>query len=61
MHGFTASNDYSGIETLKLEHLRATSARSVAQAERGELHDIDDVFDELTADEIAQAATKESV
>lgn len=53
-----AYEDYAEIVTFKLQHLRAILARSVAQAERGELHDIDDVFNELTADEIAQAATK---
>ncbi|MDL4915121.1 MAG: type II toxin-antitoxin system Phd/YefM family antitoxin [Enterobacterales bacterium endosymbiont of Blomia tropicalis] len=47
--------DYSQIEALKVQHLRATLARSVEQAERGELYDTDEVFSPLTADELAKA------
>lgn len=50
--------DYSKIEALKVQHLRATLARSIEQAERGELHDSDDVFSPLMADELAKAGIK---
>lgn len=46
--------DFNAIEVLKLEHLKASLANSIAQAERGELHDIDDVFSDLTEDELKQ-------
>jgi prevent-host-death family protein len=47
--------DYNEIEALKLRYLRAILTHSIAQAERGELHDIDDVFSELTPDELGKA------
>ncbi|MBE5254474.1 type II toxin-antitoxin system Phd/YefM family antitoxin [Mixta mediterraneensis] len=47
--------NYSQIEALKVQHLRATLARSVEQAERGELYNTDEVFSPLTADELAKA------
>lgn len=50
--------DYNQIEALKLEHLRATLAHSIEQAERGELYDSEDVFSPLTADELKKAGDK---
>ena len=47
--------NYSQIEALKVQHLRATLARSVEKAERGELYNTDEVFSPLTADELAKA------
>lgn len=51
--------DYNQIEALKVLHLRATLARSIEQAERGELYDIDDVFSDLTTDELTRAGDKD--
>ncbi|WP_323838334.1 type II toxin-antitoxin system prevent-host-death family antitoxin [Photorhabdus africana] len=36
----------------KLQNLKAVLAESIAQADRGELHSIDDVFAPLTVDEL---------
>ena len=47
--------EYSEIEALRLQVLRARLERSIAQAERGELYDIDDVFSELSEAELAKA------
>lgn len=37
---------------LKLQSLKAILAKSIAQADRDELHSIDDVFAPLTVDEL---------
>lgn len=50
--------DYNQIEALKLDHLRATLAHSIEQAERGDLYDSEDVFSPLTADELMEAGDK---
>lgn len=50
--------DYNQIEALKLDHLRATLAHSIEQAERGDLYDSEDVFSPLTADELMKAGDK---
>lgn len=42
--------DYNQIEELKLQSLRDKLARSVAQAQIGQLHDGNSVFDELMKD-----------
>lgn len=47
--------DFNAFEELKLQNLKAILAKSIAQAENGQLHEIDDVFSELTLDELDQA------
>ncbi|KEY60030.1 type II toxin-antitoxin system Phd/YefM family antitoxin [Serratia sp. DD3] len=47
--------DFNAIEKLKLNNLKIVLANSIAQAENGQLHDIDDVFSDLTTDELNQA------
>ncbi len=47
--------DFNAYEQLKIKHLRVMVAESIAQSERGEVHTIDDVFSELTAEELRQA------
>lgn len=42
--------DYNELEALKLQSLRDKLARSLAQAQNGQLHDGDTVFDELMKD-----------
>jgi len=42
--------DYQAYEELKLQQLRDRLAHSVAQAEAGQVHDGDNVFDELMKD-----------
>lgn len=42
--------DYQAYEELKLQQLRDRLAHSVAQAEAGQVHDGDKVFDELMKD-----------
>ncbi|WP_047680390.1 MULTISPECIES: type II toxin-antitoxin system Phd/YefM family antitoxin [Xenorhabdus] len=44
--------EYEQFEQLKLQSLKAILAESIAQAERGELHHVDDVFAPLTVDEL---------
>ncbi|ALX95906.1 prevent-host-death family protein [Serratia fonticola] len=44
--------EYDRFTQLKLQSLKAVLAESIAQADRGELHSIDDVFAPLTADEL---------
>ncbi|WP_455864189.1 type II toxin-antitoxin system Phd/YefM family antitoxin [Pantoea agglomerans] len=47
--------DFHDYEQLKLMKLRAIVAESIVQSERGELHSIDDVFSDLTEEEIKHA------
>ncbi|MCG3462892.1 type II toxin-antitoxin system Phd/YefM family antitoxin [Xenorhabdus bovienii] len=44
--------EYDQFTQLKLQNLKAVLAESIAQADRGELHSIDDVFAPLTVDEL---------
>ncbi|MBS9431994.1 type II toxin-antitoxin system Phd/YefM family antitoxin [Photorhabdus hainanensis] len=44
--------EYDQFVQLKLQNLKAVLAESIAQADRGELHSIDDVFAPLTVDEL---------
>ncbi|CDH35080.1 type II toxin-antitoxin system Phd/YefM family antitoxin [Xenorhabdus bovienii] len=44
--------EYDQCTQLKLQNLKAVLAESIAQADRGELHGIDDVFAPLTVDEL---------
>ncbi|KMJ45708.1 type II toxin-antitoxin system Phd/YefM family antitoxin [Xenorhabdus khoisanae] len=44
--------EYDQFTQLKLQNLKAVLAESIVQADRGELHSIDDVFTPLTVDEI---------
>lgn len=44
--------EYDRFTQLKLQSLKAVLAESIAQADRGELHSIDDVFAPLTTDEL---------
>lgn len=44
--------EYEQFEKLKLQSLKAVLAESVAQAERGELYSVEDVFSPLTANEL---------
>lgn len=44
--------EYDRFTELKLQSLKAVLAESLAQAEKGELHSIDDVFGPLTQDEL---------
>ncbi|EBJ9944411.1 type II toxin-antitoxin system Phd/YefM family antitoxin [Salmonella enterica] len=44
--------EYAQFAQLKLQSLKAILAESVVQAERGELHSIDDVFVPFTVDEL---------
>ncbi|WP_434523879.1 type II toxin-antitoxin system Phd/YefM family antitoxin [Photorhabdus asymbiotica] len=44
--------EYDQFTQLKLQNLKAVLAESIAQADRGELHSIDDVFTPLTVDEL---------
>lgn len=43
--------EYDQFAQLKLQSLKAILAESIAQADRGELHSIDDAFAPLTVDE----------
>jgi len=44
--------DFNAIEELKLQNLKLILAKSITQAENGQLHDMDDVFSDLTPDEL---------
>lgn len=44
--------EYDQFSQLKLQSLKTVLAESLAQADRGELHSVDDVFAPLTADEL---------
>lgn len=44
--------EYDQFAQLKLQSLKAILAESIAQADRGELHNIDEVFAPLTLDEL---------
>lgn len=44
--------EYELYAQLKIKNLKATLSESIAQAERGELHSIDDVFSPLSTEEI---------
>ncbi|EAC1658930.1 type II toxin-antitoxin system Phd/YefM family antitoxin [Salmonella enterica] len=44
--------EYDQFAQLNLQSLKAILAESVAQADRGELHSIDDVFAPFTVDEL---------
>lgn len=44
------AEEYAAFEQLKLESLRAKLARAIAQAEQGQLHDGEQVFDDLMND-----------
>lgn len=44
--------EYDRFTQLKLQSLKAVLAESIAQADRGELYSIDDVFAPLTTDEL---------
>ncbi|PHM69557.1 type II toxin-antitoxin system Phd/YefM family antitoxin [Xenorhabdus sp. KJ12.1] len=48
--------EYDQFAQLKLQSLKAILAESIAQADRGELHSIDDVFAPLTVDELEDKA-----
>lgn len=50
--------EYDQFTQLKLQNLKAILAESIAQADRGELHHIDDVFAPLTNDELEGQAGK---
>ncbi|MGA6472180.1 type II toxin-antitoxin system Phd/YefM family antitoxin [Escherichia coli] len=43
--------EYEQFAQLKLQNLKSILAESIAQADRGELHDIEDVFSPLTDEE----------
>ncbi len=43
-------DDYNELEAFKLQNLRDKLARSVTQAQNGQLHDGDAIFDELIKD-----------
>ncbi|ENU1226029.1 MULTISPECIES: type II toxin-antitoxin system Phd/YefM family antitoxin [Providencia] len=49
-------DEYDQLMQLKLQALKAVLAESIAQAERGELHSIDDVFAPLAMDELENKA-----
>ncbi|EMT6576115.1 type II toxin-antitoxin system Phd/YefM family antitoxin [Providencia rettgeri] len=49
-------DEYDQLMQLKLQSLKAVLAESIAQAERGEFHSIDDVFAPLTMDELENKA-----
>ncbi|WP_426575622.1 type II toxin-antitoxin system Phd/YefM family antitoxin (plasmid) [Xenorhabdus stockiae] len=51
-----SSEEYEQYAQLKLQNLKAVLAESIAQADRGELHSIDDVFSPLTGKEIEDKA-----
>ncbi|MBE8614648.1 prevent-host-death family protein [Morganella morganii] len=44
--------EYDQFAQLKLQSLKAILAESIAQADRGELHSVDDVFAPFTVDEL---------
>jgi len=44
--------EYDRFTELKLQSLKAILAESLAQADKGKLHNIDDVFGPLTQDEL---------
>lgn len=44
--------EYDQFAQLKLQSVKAILAESIAQADRGELHSIDDVFAPFTVDEL---------
>lgn len=44
--------EYDHYIQLKLQSLKAVLAESIAQAEKGELYNVDDVFGPLTDDEL---------
>lgn len=44
--------EYDQFAQLNLQSLKAILAESIAQADRGELHSIDDVFAPFTVDEL---------
>ncbi|KOY60804.1 antitoxin of toxin-antitoxin stability system [Photorhabdus heterorhabditis] len=44
--------EYDQFVQLKLQNLKAALAESITQADRGELHSIDNVFTPLTVDEL---------
>ncbi|HBM3184853.1 TPA: type II toxin-antitoxin system Phd/YefM family antitoxin [Klebsiella oxytoca] len=48
--------EYDQYAQLKLQNLRTILAESIAQADRGELHTIDEVFSPLTVDELEDKA-----
>ncbi|HAS8353566.1 TPA: type II toxin-antitoxin system Phd/YefM family antitoxin [Vibrio vulnificus] len=50
--------EYDQFTQLKLQNLKAILAESIVQADRGELHHIDDVFAPLTSDELEGLASK---
>ncbi|WP_350307236.1 hypothetical protein [Photorhabdus viridis] len=44
--------EYDQFVQLKLQNLKTVLAESITQADRGELHSIDNVFTPLTVDEL---------
>ncbi|NIG87581.1 type II toxin-antitoxin system prevent-host-death family antitoxin [Serratia symbiotica] len=52
----TSPEEYDQLAQLKLQSLKAILAESIAQADRDELHSIDDVFAPLTVDELEDKA-----
>ncbi|EDU3770895.1 type II toxin-antitoxin system Phd/YefM family antitoxin [Salmonella enterica subsp. enterica serovar Minnesota] len=46
--------EYDQFAQLKLQSLKAILVESIAQADRGELHSIDDVFAPFTVDELEE-------
>ncbi|WP_025154551.1 type II toxin-antitoxin system Phd/YefM family antitoxin [Morganella morganii] len=48
--------EYDQFSQLKLQSLKAILAESIAEADRGELHSIEDVFAPLTVDELGDQA-----
>ncbi|MEX9842513.1 type II toxin-antitoxin system Phd/YefM family antitoxin [Providencia rettgeri] len=49
-------DEYDQLMQLKLQSLKTVLAESIAQAELGEFHSIDDVFAPLTMDELENKA-----
>lgn len=43
-----SSEEYEQFAQIKLQNLKSILTESIAQADRGELHDIEDVFSPLT-------------
>ncbi|WP_340610848.1 hypothetical protein [Xenorhabdus bharatensis] len=53
---FISSEEYDQSAPLKLQSLKAILAESIALADCGQLHSIDDVFASLTVDELESKA-----
>ncbi|MFC0140414.1 type II toxin-antitoxin system Phd/YefM family antitoxin [Erwinia mallotivora] len=53
-----SAEEYNESEAVRLQNLKALIARSIAQAERNDLDGIDNVFSDLTVDELAATGDK---